>query len=85
MVRTQIQLTEEQSRRLKEIAAAEGVSVAEIIRRSVDRYVGTSLRPSLDELRDRARSIAGQFTSDQTDVSSNHDKYLAEAYGDWDW
>jgi len=36
MVRTQIQLTEEQARALKEIAAARGESMAEVIRRAVD-------------------------------------------------
>ena len=36
MVRTQIQLTEEQARALKELAAEEGVSMAELIRRSVE-------------------------------------------------
>ncbi len=74
-----------QSRRLKEIAAQNGVSVAEIIRQSVDTYLGASQRPSREELRERARSIVGKYTSDRSDVSVNHDEYLDEAYGDFDW
>ena len=74
-----------QSRRLKEIAAQNGVSVAEIIRQSVDTYLGASQRPSHEELRERARSIVGKYTSDRSDVSVNHDEYLDEAYGDFDW
>jgi hypothetical protein len=38
MIRTQIQLTEEQSKTLQEFALKEGVSVAELIRRSVELY-----------------------------------------------
>ena len=36
MVRTQIQLTDEQARAIKRIASAKGVSVAEVIRRAVE-------------------------------------------------
>jgi hypothetical protein len=36
MIRTQIQLTEEQARRLKAMAAERGTSVAELIRQGVD-------------------------------------------------
>ncbi len=36
MIRTQIQLSEEQARTLKKLAAKEGKSVAELIRASVD-------------------------------------------------
>lgn len=39
MVRTQVQLTAEQVRALRRMAAREGVSVAELIRRSVDAWI----------------------------------------------
>ena len=84
MVRTQIQLTEEQSKRLKLTAVEQGVSVAELIRESIDNYLGANLQPNQDELRMRARSVIGKYTSDQTDVSTHHDRYLAEAYGDFE-
>ncbi|MBK8430032.1 MAG: CopG family transcriptional regulator [Chloroflexi bacterium] len=42
MVRTQIQLTEKQSIILKQLAEKEEVSVAEIIRRSVNFYIEQS-------------------------------------------
>ena len=83
MVRTQIQLTEEQSKRLKQLALEQGVSVAELIRQSIDRYVQADNRPSDDELRARALAAAGRFDSGRADVSEEHDRYLAEAYGDW--
>ncbi|MBI4304853.1 MAG: ribbon-helix-helix protein, CopG family [Chloroflexi bacterium] len=78
MIRTQIQLTEEQAKRLKDAAAREGVSVAELIRRSVDEHLA---RVSGDDRWERARSIIGKFRSGSTDaLGRDHDKYLEEAY-----
>ena len=37
--RTQIYLTDEQRRRIDELAAAEGISMAEIVRRALDGYL----------------------------------------------
>lgn len=37
MIRTQVQFTESQMRDLRRMAEKEGVSVAEVVRRSVDR------------------------------------------------
>jgi hypothetical protein len=81
MVRTQIQLTEEESEALKREARRTGLSVAEIIRQCVDRYLeqvkaGAAQSPSrLDALK-----VIGMFHSDATDVSIRHDDYLVEAY-----
>lgn len=82
MVRTQIQLTEEQARDLKKLAARKGISMAELIRRSV---ADTLKRESAEyeERWKRALSVVGMFDSGLTDVSENHDKYLEEAYMDW--
>lgn len=81
MIRTQIQLTEEQHQSLKELAAARRTSMAELIRQSVDQLLHSSKGISLEERRKRAIEIAGKYRSGQTDISTNHDKYLAEIYG----
>jgi hypothetical protein len=78
MVRTQIQLTEEQSRRLKAASAKRGVSVAELIRRGVDAVLTGEIDRSTAELYERARKAAGSFRSGYRDVSVRHDEYLAE-------
>lgn len=83
MVRTQIQLTEEQSRRLKEIAAEQGVSMAALIRQSVDRFLETTGEPSREEKYQKLLSLAGKYTSDVSDLAENHDAYLDEVYGDF--
>ena len=42
MVRTQIQLTKQQSATLRKLAASRGVSAAELIRQGVDLYLRQS-------------------------------------------
>ncbi len=79
MVRTQIQLTEEQAAKLKKMAADRHVSLAELIRQGVD-VVLRSGAVSEEEKRERAIAAAGRFRSGKHDVSSRHDEYLAEAY-----
>lgn len=81
MVRTQIQLTERQARELKRIAAARGISMAEVIREAVDERIRTGIVPvSREERVKRALAVLGKFRSGLRDVSARHDDYLAEAY-----
>ncbi len=80
MIRTQIQLTEEQMKSLKALSSSLGVSVSELIRRSVDNLLNTSDTLSMEEKRQRAATIVGQFRSDKADVSIHHDDYLDDIY-----
>ena len=80
MIRTQVQLTEEQIEKLKVLARKHKVSMSEIIRRSVDHTLGEQHDLSSDERRRRAAEAAGRFGSGHSDVSSRHDDHLAEAY-----
>ena len=82
MVRTQIQLTEHQVKALKELAAAEERSMAELIRRSVDAFLRASAHRSREERKRRALAAIGRFRSGVSDLSVNHDRYLSEAFGD---
>jgi hypothetical protein len=83
MIRTIIQLTEEQHRVLKELAAEYHVSMSEMVRRSVDALSQNKPRArSREEIRRRAMEAAGfiKDTSGPSDLSINHDFYLEEAY-----
>jgi predicted DNA-binding ribbon-helix-helix protein len=80
MVRTQIQLTEKQSKSLKRIAASRHRSVAELIRQAVDNMIRSSALVDIEERRKRALAAAGRFSSGLRDLSTEHDKYLAEAF-----
>lgn len=93
MIRTMIQLTEEQLKALKELAKARKVSVASLVRESVAQYMAASTK-SAEREEKRLRALAfirkiksGEIQSHdiegKTDVSINHDKYLAEIYGTW--
>lgn len=78
MVRTQIQLTEAQAKILHEIAIKEGVSVAELIRRSVDEYLEQIDGGDKLELVERAEEAAGKYHAGLKDLAQKHDQYLAE-------
>ncbi len=81
MVRTQIQLTDAQARALKSLAAAEGRSMAEVIRDGVDALLRA--RRVVDREALKARSIAalGRFKSGTRNLGSRHDDHVADAFG----
>jgi len=79
MVRTQIQLTERQARELKRMAAKEGVSMAEVIRKAVDAKIREGVSEvTWEERVRRTMAVMGKFDSGIRDLAVNHDKYLAE-------
>lgn len=79
MIRTQIQLTEEQSRTLKKMAGKRHVSIAELIRQGVNSLV-TSGEVSIEERKQRAMDAAGRFRSGKKDISVKHDEYLSRDF-----
>ena len=81
MVRTQIQLTEEQVKALKKIALSRHLSIAEIVRQAVDTVIRTNTTVDIEERRKRAIDIVGRFSSGKRDISRKHDTYLVEAFG----
>ena len=80
MVRTQIQLTEEQARKVKKIAAHRGVPMAEVIRDAIEGVIRSDTRTIPEDRRKRALDIVGKFRSGKRDVSKRHDAYLGEAF-----
>ena len=80
MMRTQIQLTEEQSQKLKTLAAREGKPVAELIRQSVDAMLASVGNLDESEKRHRALTAAGKFHAQISDLAEGHDNYLDEAF-----
>ena len=79
MVRTIIQLTEDQAKHLRKRAKEQGVSVSALVRRGVDILLRSGI--SDEELRRRAKEAVG-FVSDKPDLSTNHDRYLAQAHSE---
>jgi len=77
VVRTQLQLTEEQARVLRSVAAQRGCSMAAVIRELIEE----GLRTPASARAVRARAAIGRFASGAQDVSVEHDRELEHAYG----
>ncbi|UCH80165.1 MAG: ribbon-helix-helix protein, CopG family [Nitrospiraceae bacterium] len=56
MVRTQIQLTEEQAKAVREVAKSRHLSVAELIRQAIDMVIISNKFVDINELRKRAET-----------------------------
>lgn len=78
MIRTHIDLTEEELGNLTAIAKRRGVTIEAVLRAAVEPMLQEQA-----ELRakwDRLLATAGMFNSGHTDISVNHDLYLDEDY-----
>jgi hypothetical protein len=80
MIRTQIQLTEEQARALREVASSEGVSMAQVVRRGIEEVLRERRLPSRSDDRRRALAVVGRFRSGRPDLGAEHDRELSEAF-----
>jgi hypothetical protein len=82
MVTRHIELTEEQNSLLEEIAAHEGRSISELVRQGVDELLRTERQRFRDDLKQRAAALSGRFKSGLPDLSTEHDRYLEDAFRD---
>lgn len=80
MIRTQIQLTEEQAALLKELAHAGNESIAAVIRRALDQYL-SKRNPDRRTLYRQALTAVGKYTAGTHDISLEHDRYLEKEFG----
>ena len=79
MIRTQIQLTDEQARLLREHARANHESIASVIRTAVDHFLMIR-KPDRFALYRQASAIVGKYKAGIHDISVEHDRYLDEAF-----
>lgn len=80
MVRIQIQLTEEQVRELKRIAAIRDFSLAELIRQSVDQFIQAATEPTYQEKVQKLNQVAGKYSVEIKDLAEKHDEHLNDIY-----
>ena len=80
VIRTQIQLTDEQAKRLRELSTTSRESVAALIRKAVDQFI-VSGKPDRSALYRQAKPVVGKYKSDSGNISIDHDRYLEEAFG----
>lgn len=81
LVRVQVQLEPSQYGRIREDAARRGISMAQVVRESVEAYLSTAPRDRWEAI----FAIVGKYGSEgpPEDVGRDHDRYLDEAYEDW--
>jgi hypothetical protein len=82
MVRTQIQLTENQHRRLRGWANRLGISLSEAVRRCVEERLAVEERSGGREEQVRAAlAVVGKYAdpSGRSRVGKEHDRHFAEA------
>lgn len=77
MVRTQIQLTDEQASLLKQMAHDNNESIAAIIRKALDQFL-LKQQPNRRALYRQALAAVGKYRAGVPDVSIEHDRYLEE-------
>jgi hypothetical protein len=77
----QVYLTHQDRRLLKEVAAAAGVSGAEVLRRGLRRMAGEVLSDRNPAMQMLEEMNSAKWPHDTpSDLALNHDQYLAEAY-----
>jgi hypothetical protein len=82
MVRMQVQMEERQMEAVRKMSSASGQSIADLVRQAVNRLLASRHSISRKERIERAKRVVGMFRSGPNqpkDVSTNHDKYWAEA------
>ena len=86
MVRMQIQFRTDQAQELTRRAKAKQVSVAEYVRRAVDSALTTEERPlTREEKWQQSLAVVGKYRDPSGgNVAEDHDRYLEEAYADWE-
>jgi predicted transcriptional regulator len=79
MVRTQIQLTDDLAIQIRQMAAREHVSMAEMIRRATARFLEMAAKTGNTDRYARALAATGRFRSGRRDLSVRHDGAFAAA------
>ncbi len=79
MIRTQVQLTDEQAARVKELAHASNVSMAAIIRKALDQFI-LKQEPDRRTLYRQALATVGKYKAGAPDISIEHDRYLEQEF-----
>ena len=79
MIRTQIQLDEATYKQIKRIAYEQNKSVSQVVREKLDEALNKP-KGKKKKLTMADFPWVGKYHSKETDISVNHDKYLAEDF-----
>jgi len=81
VIRTQVRLSDSQARKLKTAARRDGISLAEVVRRLVDRGLADAETDRAQRY-ERGAKVVGKFRDRRgaRDVATRHDAPLEEAF-----
>lgn len=82
MIRMQIQFTGEQAAALRDASQTRGRSISDLVRESVTHFLARDAAPAREDRVRLAEEMLGAFDSGIPDLAENHDRYLAEDFGD---
>jgi hypothetical protein len=78
VVRTQVQLTEEQAEQLRRLSVQQQRSMADLIREALDDLLTQQDGSARQDRMRRAKRAFGRFRSRTGDLSRRHDAHFAE-------
>ena len=78
MKRTQILISEEQHKLLKDISSKKNISMAEAVRECITYYEKNKPIISEEKKHEKVLGMAGKYNSGLGDLAKNHDKYIEE-------
>lgn len=81
MVRTQVQLTERQYERIRNLSHRDRLSIAEVVRRLIAKGLEEGPEQGNEERTRTLLQLAGIGRSELGDLARRHDDYLAEDGG----
>ncbi|HXK41281.1 MAG TPA: ribbon-helix-helix protein, CopG family [Anaerolineae bacterium] len=84
MIQTQVELTEEQARRLQEIAERNQIPISEVVQRAVEHWLKLYGDIPIEERQRRALAVVGRFHGGRGDIARNHNNYVAESINDYE-
>ncbi len=83
LVKKNVSLRDDQVKALKKLAKQHKLSVASLVRKSVDDFlIKLSGKTYSKQAAEAAIKAAGRFHSGHSNVSNRHDDYLADEYRD---
>ena len=82
MIRMQVQLSEDQLHDLRRLAAADGRSLADLVREAVDLLLRGRRLGERRLLKARSLSALGRFSSGRSDAAREHARYLEDVLGE---
>ena len=82
LIRTQMQLRDDQLEALRRLSGASGRSMSALIRGAVDQMLASRRTLPATELKARGLGVVGRFASGDDTGAEEHDRHLSRAFAE---